>query len=258
MAEANLLSMLQEFTFMWSIRWWATRSGGGLQDVLNLRLLYRIPLIDLAAWNGCIDVSVGTDSTRLACMQLCHVALDAAVDRIAYSLMGRVVIAGGYVLCRSQPGYDKYKHLISHLTRDPACAEYARCIYGDIDLFMCVPPEAESDEWEVNIRATSKIVTEIDIIMTSVTTCRQTDYERGSPMDTDLHLALGDMTLSQQTRVAWPWILQSSDHLPYDGAGYDPSLGSTKSLINFECRMLGGQDKTSAIFIGSQVVFQLI
>ena len=250
--------MLQHFNFIWSIRWWATRSGGGLKDLLNLRLLHRVSLNDLAKWNGCITESVGIDSTRLACMQLCHVALDAAVDRIAHSLMGQVVIAGGYVLSRSQPSYDKYKHLISYLTLGPACAEYARCIYSDIDLFMCVPPEAEAGEWEVNLRAISKIVTEIDLIMTSVTTCKPTDSERTSSTDTDSHLTLGDMSLSRYTRVSWPQTLQSSSSQPYDGLEYDASLGSTKSLINFECRMLGGQEKTSATLIGSQVLFQLI
>ena len=116
--------------------------------------------------------------------------------------MGRVVIAGGYVLSRSQPSYDKYKHLILYLTLGPACAEYARCFYGDIDVFMCVPPEAEDDEWEVNLWAISKIVTEIDLIMASVTTCRPTDSKRMSPIDTDLHLTLGDMSLSRETRVS--------------------------------------------------------
>jgi hypothetical protein len=58
---------------------------------------------------------------------------------------GRVVIAGRYVLARSQHGYSRYKHVRAHLigtnreVGGPVNASEARCMFGDIDVFICTP-----------------------------------------------------------------------------------------------------------------------
>jgi hypothetical protein len=65
---------------MLDLRWWTIRGCGGLKDLLNLRLVFHMSLEGLTRANGCDTESIGANVEWLAGMQLCNVALDAAVD----------------------------------------------------------------------------------------------------------------------------------------------------------------------------------
>ena len=184
-----------------SIRWWAHVVGGGLPNVLALRLVVRRSWMDIARSNGCVSMlglrwravtgTIPVDGIELvnaelavalqvkldlntfewdrfkihnltarhfvrvrgenfqpdtegqeelACRQVGHVVVDAAIEQISSRLRQSWVIAGGYALSRiakERPEWKGYRYVQREMLSAPS---ESPCSFGDVDLFMVANP----------------------------------------------------------------------------------------------------------------------
>jgi hypothetical protein len=114
-------------------------------------------------------------------------------------------------------------------------------------------------KWEVSQHDLARIITVIDDVIYRVTTCRDRANRRPANVGhSSIHLLVAGLPISDELSVRWCTSLNHSPLIPFDEEEYDGIEGSMKTVLNFECRMLGGQEDNDLRVVSSQVQFQLV